>query len=344
MICAAPALVSLLTLAAADTWAVVDVEAADAMQGLGAQVTRQVLEAAEAMKLKVVTPDQLKALLPPEKYAELRKCRASTACVAQAIGGAGVARVIVGSLGRDEKSYLLRLWHHDVKKGELVADVDRAVLIASRRLQRDVEQAVPPLLRGEQEARGTLVVESNVATAEVLLNGEPAGPLPLRVQLKPGKHEVRLEKDRYLPVTRLVTVEANQTTTETIKLLLMPGQTDEEALPKLTAQAPKGEAPSAVSLSVPTFIAGGVTVAAGVSATVFGLLAGGAERSLLAGLDEASGVYQGTRAQALTQNRDALIANVSFVALGVAAVATVVLLVVDLLGNPAAAAPAGGTP
>ncbi|MDP1922028.1 MAG: PEGA domain-containing protein [Myxococcales bacterium] len=343
MISAVPALLSMLAISAAENFAIVDVDAADAMMGLGAQVTRQLVEGAEAQKLHALTPDQLRAQLTPEKYAALKKCRDNPACVAQALSGTAITRVITGSLSRDEKHYLLKLWHHDVKGSTIVCDVDRSVLIAARRFQKDVEQAVPPLLRGEREARGTLIIDTNVPTAQISVNGEFIGTPPVTMTVKPGKYEVKIEKNKYLPVARLFTVEANQTTSEKIKLLLIPGQTaDDELAPKLVAK--KADEAAGVSLSIPTWVFGGVTIAAGLSASIFGILAGRAETSLRGGLDEMTGVYQGTRAQALEQNRNALIANVSFIALAVAAVATAVFLILDLVSHAEPAPATGATP
>ncbi|MBE2252046.1 MAG: PEGA domain-containing protein [Myxococcus sp.] len=344
MISAVPALVSLLAISAGDTFGVVDVDAADAMMGLGAQVTRAVIDGAHAQQLKVLDPDQLRALVTPEQYGALKKCRDNTACVSQALSGTTVTRVITGALSRDEKNYLLKLWHHDVKGSTLVCDVDRAVLIAARRFQKDVEQAVPGLLRGEREARGTLIVDSNVSTAQISVNGDFIGTPPITLSLKPGKYEVKIEKNKYLPVTRLLAVEANQTTSETFKLLLIPGQAADDDLKLRPVAAEAGAERAGISLSIPTWALGGVTVAAGVSASIFGILAGRAEASLREGLDEATGVYRGTRAQALDQNRNALIANVSFIALGVAAVATAVFLIIDLVTQPDAAPAAQGAP
>ncbi len=343
MIAAVPALVSMLSMSAAENFAVVDVDAADALMGLGAQVTRQLVEEAQNQQLHALTPDQLSTQLPAERYGALKKCRDNTSCVARALAGTNLTRVITGVLTRDEKHYLLKLWHHDVKNSSIVCDVDRSVLIAARRFQKDVEQAVPPLLRGEREARGTLVVDSNVPTAQISVNGEFIGTPPVTMTVKPGKYEVRIEKNKYLPVSRLLTVEANQTTSEKFKLLLIPGQTaDDELTPKVvTTRA--DEAPPR-SLSIPTWVSGGVTVVAGLSASIFGILAGRAEASLRGGLDEMTGVYQGTRAQALEQNRNALIANVSFIALGVAAVATAVFLIIDLVSHPEPAPATGTTP
>ena len=115
-------------------------------------------------------------------------------CAAARLATLGVERAVIGSLGRDERNYLLRLWLVDVEKGEVIADVDRAILIASRRLMQDAAAAIPPLLRGEREARATLQVSANVADAQVTVDGEFRGATPLTLQLKPGKHELVLEK------------------------------------------------------------------------------------------------------------------------------------------------------
>ncbi len=345
MLAAVPALLVVLAAPSAPSFAIVDVDAADALMGLGAQVTQRVLDGAAAQKLQVLTPDQLRTMLTPDKYAGLKKCHDSTACVAQALSGTPVTRVITGSLTKDERNYLLKLWHHDLGNNSLVCDVDRAILIAARRFQKDVEQAVPPLLRGEREARGTLVVECNVPNAQITVNGDFIGTPPVTLTVKPGKYEVKVTKPKYLPVTRLATVEANQKTVEAVKLLLIPGETADQD-PSLVTKKPGAEADHAVSLSIPTWVFGGLTVASGVTATIFGLLAGSQERSLLAGLDETTGVYAGTRAQALEQNRNALIANVAFIATGVTALATAVFLIIDLVsGHDAPApAPAGSAP
>ncbi|MCA3012214.1 MAG: PEGA domain-containing protein [Myxococcaceae bacterium] len=326
--------------------AIVDVDAPDAMMGLGAQVTRQLVDGAAPAGVQAMAPDQLRALLPPDKYLALRKCRESTPCVANALAGTSIHRVVTGALSRDERNYLVKLWHHDVKALTLVCDVNRSILIAGRRLQKDVEQAVPGLLRGEREARGTLIIETTVPNAQLSVNGEFVGSPPVTLTLKPGKYEVKLEKNKYLPVTRLVAVEANQTVTETLKLLLMPGQQpDEDPAVRPSSPGPRAAEPAGRSLSAPTWLFGALTLATGAATGAFAGLAEGQRARLLGGLDAMTGVYAGTRAQALEQNRNALIANVGLVALGVAAAATVVFLIIDLLNDaPEQPAPAKVTP
>lgn len=318
-----------LTLAAAPKLAVVEVDAPDLMMGLGAQVTRALVTEAQAQKYDVVTPEALRGKLDARRYESLRKCGGNTACVAQELTGVGVRRAVVGKLSRDEKNYLLKLWLVDVDTLDVIADVDRPILIAARRFQKDVEQAIPPLLRGEREARGTLIVDSNLADAQVTLNGEFIGTPPVKLSLKPGKYEVKLERNKYLPVTRLLNVEPNQEAKEFIKLLLKPGELpDAQVVPKLTK---KDETPEAapLKLSALTFVLGGVAIAAGGAGLTFGLISRGQEEALRTGYDPDTAVYAGTRKQALEQNRNALVANIAFGVAGAAAVGAIISGIVD---------------
>lgn len=318
-----------VVLAAAPKLAVVEVDAPDLMMGLGAQVTRALVAEAQAQKYDVIAPEALRTKLDARKYDALRKCGGNVACVAQELSGLGIQRAVVGKLGRDEKNYLLKLWLFDVENLAVIADVDRPILIAARRFQKDVEQAVPPLLRGEREARGTLIVESNLSDAQISLNGEFVGTPPISLTLRPGKYEVKVERTKYLPVTRLLAVEANQETRENIKLLLIPGQVpDSEVVPKL---AKKDDKPAAAPLvlSPLTWVLGGVAIAAGGTGLTFGLISRGQEETLRRGYDVDTQVYAGTRAQALEQNRNALVANVAFGVAGAAAVGAIISGIVD---------------
>lgn len=315
--------------AASPKIAIVDVDAPDLMMGLGAQVTRALISEAQAQKLDVVLPDQLRAQLDARRYESLKKCGGKVACVAQELEGLGVQRAVLGQLSRDERNYLLKLWLIDVSAMTVIADVDRSVLIAARRFQKDVEQAVPPLLRGEREARGTLVIEANLADAQLTLNGEFSGTPPSKLTLKPGKYEVKIERKKYLPITRLVAVEANQETKVVFKLLLIPGQIpDDQIVPALARKQEAAQAPT-LQLSALTWILGGAAVAAGGTGLAFGLVARSQERALIAGYDPQTELYQGTRAQALEQNRNALVANVAFGVAGAALVGAVISGIVD---------------
>lgn len=309
--------------------AVVDVDAPDLMMGLGAQVTRALVAEAQHQQFDLVTPEQLREKLDAKRYDGLKKCGGKVACVAQELESLGIKRAVVGQLGRDEKNYLLKLWFLDLEHLTVIADVDRPILIAARRFQKDVEQAVPPLLRGEREARGTLVITVNLPDAQISLNGEFEGTSPLTLTLRPGKYEVKVERKKYLPITRLLAVEANQETTADFKLLLVPGELpDAQVVPVLTRK-PDEAAPATVTLSPLTWVLGGVAVAAGGAGLAFGLIARDQEAKLRAGYDPNTDVFAGTRAQALEQNRNALIANVAFGVAGAGLVGAVISGIVD---------------
>lgn len=322
---------------AAAKLAVIDVEGGEGLIGLAGQVTRALLEEAKRQNLAVLTPDEIRAQLNPKQYEDLRKCRSSGVCVAQYLQGFGATRAVVGQVGRDERHYTLKLWLYDLATQDLVADVDRQVLIAARRFQKDVEQAVPPLLRGEREARGTLNVESNVNNTQVTMEGEFIGTAPLKLVLKPGKYEVKVERNKYLPISRFVIVEANQTTTQTFQLLLKPGELpDDQVMPALVRKdAPKADdGAEGVHLSAKTWIAGALTLAGTGVGLYFGLSSWSGEKAIKASYDPLADRYGATRRDALLVQQNALGADIAFGVAGAAAVATVIFIILDAAAPP----------
>lgn len=218
--------------------AIVELSTPPNLLGLGAQLARTVDEAAKAQGFTVMTPEQVRTQLGEDRINQLHACGGAPGCIAAKLQGVAADRVVVGSLDRDEKSYLVKLWLIDLASSQLVADVDRAILIASRRLQTDVEEAVPGLLQGKKEARGTLNLTATTNGVDITVDGKPAGKTPLTLALKPGKHEVRAEKKAFYPITRYVTVTAEQTTNEELRLLKIPGEVaEDEALPELARPA-----------------------------------------------------------------------------------------------------------
>ncbi|MFO0599504.1 MAG: PEGA domain-containing protein [Myxococcaceae bacterium] len=318
-----------LVLAAGPKTAVVDVDAPDLMMGLGAQVTRALVAEAKNQKFDLVTPDDLRAKMDAKRYEALKKCGGKAACVAQELESFGIKRAVLGQLGRDEKNYILKLWLLDLGTLTVIADVDRPILIAARRFQKDVEQAVPPLLRGEREARGTLSVSANLNDAQVSLNGDFVGTPPLSLTLRPGKYEVKVERKKYLSITRLIAVEANQDSKAEFKLLLIPGQVpDDQVVPELKKKDEPGAAPT-LALSPLTWTLGAFTLAASGTGLIFGLIARSQFDELQKGFDMNLMLYAGTRAQALEQNRNALIANIAFGVAGAALAGTIVSGIID---------------
>jgi hypothetical protein len=221
--------------------------------------------------------------------------------------------------------------------------VDRSIPIAARRLMADVKLAVPDLLRGKKEARGTLKLAANVPNATAFVDGNAAGNTPVTVELKPGKHELRLEKKAFLPVTRFVTVVANAVTEEEIRLTQIPGETSEEQqVPNLVAQKPAGGGDSGFRVPGSAWIALGAGAAAAGVGVAFGSIALHNQQQLQDGFNPATQIYAGTRAQALSGKQDAIIANVAYGVAGAGLVTAAVLTWLGQGSDPVQVAPAAG--
>lgn len=317
--------------------AIVDLDAPPGMLGLQTQVLKSIINEAMKTRRSVMTPDELRERLGNKTLNELSKCADKPACAADKLTVLGATKAITGKLNRDDKNYILQLYFVDLVNLTVIADVDRNILIASRRFQKDVDEAIPGLLRGEREAVGTLVINAvsqngqSSANAQVTINGEFMGVAPLTEKLKPGKYEVKVEKPKFLPVKRLVNVEPNQQTVEEFRMLLIPGQREEEDVAPMAAKAAaEEEKGSGFSPSAPTWVLGVATVLAFGGGVAFGLMAKGGYDELVRHYDPASDTYSGTRQQALDAQRNALIANVFYGVSAAALVATIVAIIFDV--------------
>jgi len=289
--------------------AVVEVSAPPSMQGLAQQMTHQVLDAAHAQQMKVVGPEEVETFLGPKNSLALKQCGPNPACLSARLADLPVQRVVVGTLARDQTHYLVHFWLISLSPPTTEAELDRAILIASRRLQQDVTAALPALLRGEQEAKGTLVLDSNVAEAAVSLDGEPLGQTPLTRLLKPGKHEVQVSHPGYYPVERLVAVEAGKTTRDVVRLVAVPGA---EPLPLPPPETSAPVAAGGFRVPVAGWVALGAGLAAGGAGVWLAVAAHNTQDELLAGYNPARNSYQGFRSQAVMGQNQATWANVCF--------------------------------
>lgn len=293
---------------------VVEVSAPPTMQGLATQMTQQVVDAAKAQGLRVVPPDEVETLLGPKNTLALKQCGAVAACLSARLAEVPVSRVVVGTLGRDQTHYLVHLWLVSLAPPGTVAEVDRAILIASRRLQSDVAAALPALLRGEQEAKGTLVLESSVPNADVTLDGQGVGQTPLTRTLKPGKHELRVSRPGFYAVDRLVSVEPGQTTHDLVRLVAIPGVVP-LALPAASG-ATEPVAGGGFRVPVAGWVALGAGVVAAGAGTWLAVASNNNKNELLAGYNPSRDSYQGFRSQAVTGQNQATWANVCFAVAG----------------------------
>lgn len=212
LLCAVPAL-------GGEKLAVAELHTASALTGMGAQVARAVGDAAEALGFSVLTPDDVRESLGAALTSDLRGCEGDPECATPRLRKTGATRGVVGSLTRDEKSYLLKLFLLDLNTQQVIATVDRRILIASRRFTPDVNEALPRLLRGEKEATGKVHFTADAPGVVLEVDGVEVGQAPLLVELKPGKHRVRGKKRGFETVERYFTTLADGSHEEPLRMI-----------------------------------------------------------------------------------------------------------------------------
>jgi hypothetical protein len=314
--------------------AVVDLAAPPMMMGLGSLVTQAIVRQAQKdPTLTVITPDQVKLILGDKGVTSLTECMGQASCVAGQAGALNADLIVAGTFDRTPTSYLVRLWLIDMKSRQAISSVDRSILIASRRLTTDVEEAIPEFLKGRAEITGKLKITTNAKNARVSIDGEAVGTTPYDGDLKPGKHTVRLERFGYLAVERFATVEPNQTVTLDVAMVAIPGYVEAEVAAAAKQPEKKEEQPSRPGYQIPiaTFVVGGVAIVAVGTGVYFGETMKSIQDKAVP--VDASGTLGITRTQALSAQQDAAFANYAYIGAGVLGVAAVVIAIV-----------AGGTP
>ncbi len=84
--------------------------------------------------------------------------------------------------------------------------------------------ATPALLRGESGRRGVLEVVSDPPDAEVEIDGEPSGHTPVRREVLPGKHSVKVTRSGYqVQEPTWVEVAPGRVTQHQARLYPLPG-------------------------------------------------------------------------------------------------------------------------
>jgi hypothetical protein len=283
------------------------------MTGLGAQVTQIIFRHGAAQNFLMLSPEEIRLKLGESAHREVLDCGLRAACLASRLQPLNVEFAAVGSLNRDDRSYLLKLWLVDLRALWITSAVDKPILIASRRFVRDVEAVVPSFLRGEQEPLGTLKLSANIEGAEVILDGESIGLAPVARQVKTGKHQVQLQKSGYLTIARLVTVEAGASPEEQFRLLREPGHED---FPVVGIAAGSAGDHGALRLPWTAWVAAGIGVAAAGTGVAFGLSARSIENNLRSGHDPGLNTYAGSRSDAQLGRRNAHLANALYAVAG----------------------------
>lgn len=275
--------------------AVIEVSAGEGLSGIAAKITRELTAAAvKEGTYEVLDANKVKNAVGTEGLRLLQECKGEPTCLAEKGVVLQGARIVTGDVQKDADSYQVKLWLVDVSSGAIVSKVDRDILIASRRLEKDVAEAIPALIRGEAEASGKVLisVENGVTGAKVIVDGTEIGVTPAEYAGKPGKHTLRVEHADFYPADRFFTVDAGATTEVQVALVPLPRPA---APPPAIAAAQPSEPFDFPLREVGFGVAGAGAVLLAVGA-IIGLGVSGTESDAKEGAVD--GVYSITRAEA----------------------------------------------
>jgi len=160
-------------------------------KSLGDVVAR---EAAGLGGFEVLGPEAVEARVGRAAYQRLVDCAGDARCIAGAGAGLGADRFVGGVLAQGPSRYWVQISQVDVASGRLLAIVTREVPVAARLLTAEVAAASRPVLRGEAEGMGAILVTASVPEAEVRIDWERVGVTPVSRRYPPGRHLVHVSK------------------------------------------------------------------------------------------------------------------------------------------------------
>jgi hypothetical protein len=166
-----------------------------------AQNLTQIL-AAEIKKLpgtKVVSRDDIVAMLQLEADKSRLGCTENIACLAEIGGALGVDKLVLGDAGKLGESYVISLRLIDVRRSESENRVSESFKGLEEQLMSATRHAARALLGVESDAPSVLAVTTSEAGAALFLDEKSVGaaPLPPIDKLTPGRHALRVTKNGY---------------------------------------------------------------------------------------------------------------------------------------------------
>lgn len=205
--------------------AVVALEAPPQLANVARSVAQAFATKAAASGWEVLGPAEVERKLGAAGFRDLARCGDDGRCLAERGARLGVDGIVGGTLAQRGDSYRVALVHADARSGKRLGGLEREIPVASRRLQRDVADAAPDVLKGGDEPTGVLRVVTEVPGATVTVDGAPAGRSPVARVVKPGRHQVEVVMDGYAdPEPAWVDVPAGGIVEHRARLYRIPGR------------------------------------------------------------------------------------------------------------------------
>ncbi|MEL6187128.1 MAG: PEGA domain-containing protein [Myxococcota bacterium] len=202
--------------------AVMDLPPRGVQPAAAAALATEVANALNSLRVfRVITREDIKRMLQLEQTRQQCTGEADAACLAEIGGALGVEYLVYGEVSRLGDPYSLSLVLLDIGRAEAVNRARAQVSGAGALLEetaRATRRLVQPLLT---DRTGYLVIESREPGAEVTIDGRLSGitPLPGRLELAMGPHEVVVQKQGFLSWARTVDLEPGQATVAPVALV-----------------------------------------------------------------------------------------------------------------------------
>lgn len=163
---------------------------------------------------RVVSRDDLTAMLQLEQDKTLLGCKQDTMCIVEIGGALGVDKLVVGQVGKLATRYVISLRMIDPRQARVDSRVTESYQGDEEQLIRAIRHAGRRLLGVGQHTHGTLAVSATEEEADVYLDAVKRGrlPMPPVAELPAGRHTVRVAKDGFFDWRSDVYVDPAETT------------------------------------------------------------------------------------------------------------------------------------
>jgi TolB-like protein len=185
-------------------------------------LTTEVSNTLAALRVfRVITREDIKRMVQLEQTRQACTGEVDAQCMAEIGGALGVDYLVYGEVAKIADTYSVSLVLLDIGKAEAANRINKKIT-ETRMLLEDTDSAtkllVQPLLESK---KGYLVLDIRERGAKVTVDGRTIGvsPLPGRLELPMGAHEITVEKTGFIVFARTVDVPPNQAIVESVSMV-----------------------------------------------------------------------------------------------------------------------------
>lgn len=207
------------------SFAVLDLEAAGISEDVAKNLT-QVLST-ELKKIEgatVIGRDDIRAMVQFEGEKQALGCSDDTGCLAELGNALGVARIVVGQVGKVADNYIVSLRLIDTETVTVENRVTETYRGQEAQLLGATRFAAQRLFGLDGATSGAAMVSTTVEGATLFVDGKEVGALPGPPVdgLIPGRHEIRVKADGYYEYSTDIYVAPGDNVTQWVELEELP--------------------------------------------------------------------------------------------------------------------------